>query len=165
MKYNDELESSYRRTPSCPWGGMYGVIYKPQAAGAIWFEGTKGSSSPQGKRSPVLTAVKPIKTTITSTESTASSSMSALGTAPFTSWAYSVAASATMLSGKEYAHHVMLNRLIDRLNNAGLETCRNIHVKTTDKTYAEDAQFVLLCSFSLVRSYVQLAFTLDLSLL
>lgn len=116
MKYNDELESSYRRTP--------------QAAGAIWFEGTKGSSSPRGKRSPVLTAVKPIKTTITSTESTASSSMSALGTAPFTSWAYSVAASATMLSGKEYAHHVMLNRLIDRLNNAGLETCRNIHFKT-----------------------------------
>lgn len=80
-------------------------------------------SSPPGKRSPALTAVKTTRATVTVTERTARMSIRALDAPPFTSCAYSVAASASTVRGNEYAHHATLNRLIDRLNSAGLETC------------------------------------------
>ncbi|RWW63486.1 hypothetical protein BHE74_00029328 [Ensete ventricosum] len=68
-------------------------------------------------------AVNTISARVTSTESTERTSISRLAAAAFTSWAYSVAARASTVSGKEYAHHATLKCLMDRLNSAGRDTC------------------------------------------
>lgn len=81
----------------------------------------KGSSC--GNRSLVRTAVKTMSARVTTTDKMESTSMSAFATSPLTSWAYSVAARARAVRGKEYAHHATLNRLMDLLNRAGLDTC------------------------------------------
>lgn len=96
--------------------------------------GAKGSL-PWGRRSPALIAVKTMRATVTSTERTARTSMRALETPPSTSCAYSVAASASTVSGNEYAHHATLNRLIDLLNRAGRETCTGRGIQPDVKTY------------------------------
>ena len=68
-------------------------------------------------------AEKRMRASVTSTESTESESMMALETPPFTSFLYSLAARASTVKGKEYAHHAMLNRFMDLLNKTGRDTC------------------------------------------
>lgn len=68
-------------------------------------------------------AVITIKIKHTKNEVADKTSINAWAMPPFTSSEYSVAANANTVKGNEYAHHAMLNFLIDFWNNVGLETC------------------------------------------
>lgn len=70
-----------------------------------------------------LSAVITSKAKVTNTETAVSRSIKVCAMLPVTPCAYSVEASASTVNGNEYAHHAMLNFLIDFLNRAGLQTC------------------------------------------
>lgn len=75
------------------------------------------------KRWPEFITVKTIRPRETRTERASKTSIRAWATRPFTSWAYSIEASAKTLRGKEYDHQATWNLCIDLLNWAGLDTC------------------------------------------
>ncbi|KAK2649405.1 hypothetical protein Ddye_016894 [Dipteronia dyeriana] len=81
------------------------------------------------RRTLVLKAVNANKARATRTERTENTSIIAWATPPFTSCAYSAEASASTVSGKEYAHQAKLNFLIAFLNRVGLDTCFHIQNK------------------------------------
>lgn len=73
-------------------------------------------------------------------------------TLPFTSTAYINEASAITVMGKEYAHHAMLNLLIDFLNRLGRET--NDINKNKDR---KNIIFAVVSNLPVIDSHAKLA--------